>query len=211
VVLSGGSTPLGLYSLLATSPALRTQVPWSSTHVFWGDERHVPPDHPDSNFRGADAALLSQVPIPASNVHRIRAELDAVSAAREYEAEIRGVFGLGGDELPRFDVLLLGMGNDGHTASLFPGTSALHADEHLVVANWVGKLDTERITLTASVLNNAACILVLVTGEDKAPAAKAVLHGAYEPEQLPAQLLAPTQGQLVWLLDRAAASRLDND
>lgn len=209
LLLSGGSTPKGLFTLLASDPVLRDQAPWEQTHVFWGDERHVPPDHPDSNYRLAAEALLSHAPLPAAHVHRIQGELPtAGQAAVSYEQELRLFFGLAEGQRPAFDLVYLGLGPDGHTASLFPGTKALHEQQRLVVANWVGKLYAERITLTAPAINQAACITFLVSGEDKALALKAVLEGPYEPEQLPAQLIQPASGQLVWLVDEAAAQRL---
>jgi 6-phosphogluconolactonase len=209
VALSGGSTPRGLYKLLATDPAWRDQLPWAHMHVFWGDERHVPPEHAESNFRMANEALLSVAPVPAANIHRIYGEAaSADEAASEYEDELREVFGLADGEVPRFDLILLGLGPEGHTASLFPGTRALAENHRLVVCNWVGKLFADRITLTAPVLNNAASVIFIVSGADKATALKAILEGPYEPDQLPAQLINPTNGRLVWLLDRAAAQDL---
>jgi 6-phosphogluconolactonase len=209
VALSGGSTPKGLYSLLAADTALREQTPWSAIHFFWGDERNVPPDHPDSNFRMASETMLSRVAASPSQVHRIRGEADAAEAALEYESVLRAEFGTAATELPRFDLVLLGMGPDGHTASLFPGTKALHERSRLVTANWVGKFYTQRVTLTAPVLNNAASVMFLVTGEDKAAPLKAVLEGPFEPEQLPAQLIQPATGHLLWLVDTAAGRMLD--
>jgi 6-phosphogluconolactonase len=178
-------------------------------HVFWGDERHVPPDHPDSNYRMANEVLLSQVPIPPANVHRIKSEHpDARQAADDYEQTLQAFFRLAAGQHPRFDLIFLGLGPEGHTASLFPGTQALHETHRLVVSTWVGKFFTDRITLTPPVLNNAAGVVFLVSGEDKALALKAVLEGHDEPEQLPAQLIRPAHGRLLWLVDRAAASLL---
>lgn len=209
VSLAGGSTPKALYALLATEAALRSQVPWDKMHVFFGDERHVAPDDPDSNFRMATEALISKSPLKPEQVTRIKGEYpDAEQAALEYETALREYFKLKDGEYPRFDLLLVGMGNEGHTLSLFPGTKALHAGGRVVVRNWVGKLCTDRITLTAPAASNAARILFMVTGTDKAPALKAVLEGPYEPEQLPAQLLQPKNGKLVWLVDTAAGSML---
>jgi polyphosphate glucokinase len=209
VALSGGSTPRGLFSLLASDPKWRAEVPWEKTHFFWGDERYVPADHPDSNFKMANDVLLSQVPVPEANVHRVHTEFpSAAEAAADYERELRNFFGLREGEIPRFDLVLLGLGPEGHTASLFPGTRALTETKHLVISNWVGKLDTERITLSAPVLNNAACVMFLVTGDEKAPVLKAIFEGPYEPEQLPAQLISPTHGRLIWLLDPDAARGL---
>jgi len=209
VSLAGGSTPKALYSLLVNDPTMRSQVPWDKLHLFFGDERHVPPDHPDSNFRMATEAMISKSPLKPAQVTRIKAEyLDAERAALEYEKALREYFKLKDAEYPRFDLLLVGMGNEGHTLSLFPGTKALHPDGRIVVSNWIGKLYTERITLTAPAANNAAEIIFMVTGADKACALKAVLEGPFEPEQLPAQLLQPKNGKLLWLVDAAAGSML---
>ena len=209
VALSGGSTPKGLYGLLANDPTWRGQVPWDNIHVFWGDERHVPPDHPDSNYRTANEALLSKVPIPPANVHRIKSEHpDAHQMADDYEQTLQAFFHLAAGQLPRFDLILLGLGPEGHTASLFPGTKALHETRRLVVSTWVGKFFTDRITLTPPVLINAASVIFLLTDEDKALGLKAVLEGHDEPKQFPAQLIRPSHGRLLWLVDRAAASLL---
>jgi 6-phosphogluconolactonase len=209
VALAGGSTPKALYGLLVTDAALRSQVPWDKMHLFFGDERHVAPDHSDSNFRMATEAMISKSPLKPEQVTRIKGEYPATErAALEYEKALREYFKLKDGEYPRFDLLLVGMGSEGHTLSLFPGTKALHADGRLVVRNWVGKLYTERITLTAPAASNAARILFMVTGADKALALKAVLEGPYEPEQLPAQLLQPKNGKLLWLVDTAAGSML---
>jgi 6-phosphogluconolactonase len=209
VALAGGSTPRALYSLLATDAALRSQVPWDKMHLFFGDERHVGPDHPDSNFRMATEAMISRVPLKPEQVTRIKGEYsDAEQAAREYEQALREYFKLKDGEYPQFDLVLAGMGNEGHTLSLFPGTKALHADGRIVVRNWIGKLYTERITLTAPAASNAARVIFMVTGADKAPALKAVLEGPFEPEQLPAQLLQPKNGKLLWLVDIAAGGML---
>lgn len=209
VALSGGSTPKGLYGLLATDPTLRARVPWDKTHVFWGDERHMPPTDADSNYRMANEAMLSKVPIPPANVHRIKSENpDASRAAEEYEQTLRAFFHLTEGQFPRFDLVFLGLGPEAHTASLFPGTKALHETKRLVVSNWVGKFYTDRITMTPPVLNHAACVAFLVSGEAKALPLKAVLEGPYEPEQLPAQLVRPEHGRLLWLVDRDAASLL---
>ncbi len=209
VVLAGGSTPKALYSLLVNDPTLRSQVPWDKMHLFFGDERHVPPDHPDSNFRMATEAMISKSPMKPEQVTRIKGEYpDAGQAALEYEKALREYFKLKDGEYPRFDLVLVGMGNEGHTLSLFPGTKALHADGHIAVRNWVGKLYAERITLTAPAASNAVQVIFMVTGADKAPALKAVLEGPFEPEQLPAQLLQPKNGKLLWLVDAAAGSML---
>jgi len=209
VALAGGSTPKALYSLLADDRVLRSQVPWDKIHLFFGDERHVGPGHPDSNFRMATEAMISKAPLRKDQVTRIKGENpDAEEAAREYEQDLRSYFNLKPGDYPRFDLLLVGMGNEGHTLSLFPGTKALHPSERIAVRNWVGKLFTDRVTLTAPAACNAALILFMVTGADKAPALKGVLEGPYEPEQLPAQLLQPTNGRLLWLVDAAAGGML---
>jgi 6-phosphogluconolactonase len=209
VALAGGSTPKALYSLLVNDPALRSQVPWDKMHLLFGDERHVPPDHPDSNFRMATETMISKAPVKPEQVTRIKGEYpDAGQAALEYEKALREYFKLKDGEYPRFDLVLLGMGNEGHTLSLFPGTKALHADGRIAVRNWVGKLYAERITLTAPAASNAARVIFMVTGADKAPALKGVLEGPFEPEQLPAQLLQPKNGKLLWVVDTAAGSML---
>jgi len=207
VALSGGSTPRSLYSLLATEPWL-SQLPWPRMHFFWSDERHVPPDHPDSNYRMVDEALFSKVPIPPENIHRIRGEeSDPAQAAVEYEQELQNFFRLTAAQLPKFDLALLGLGTDGHTASLFPDTAALNERGHSVVANRVEKLNTWRITLTLPILNNATNVMFLVSGPAKANILRAVL----EPDraaQYPAQLIRPTAGRLLWLVDIEAAALL---
>lgn len=209
LVLAGGSTPKTLYQLLVSDGALRSQLPWDKMVLLFGDERHVPPDHPDSNFRMATEALISNSPVKPEQVLRMKGEYqDTEKAASEYELGLRSSFKLREGDFPRFDVVLLGMGNEGHTLSLFPGTKALHPADRLVVRNWVGKLYTERITLTAPVVNHAAQVIFMVTGADKALALKGVLEGPYEPEQLPSQLIQPRNGKLQWLVDTAAGSLL---
>ena len=176
VALSGGSTPKTLYELLVNNPLLQSMVPWRKTQFFFGDERHVAPDHADSNFRMATEAMFSKLSLDPKHVHRIKGEIqNASEAADQYEAELRSSFKTKPGELPRFDLVLLGMGPEGHTASLFPGTKALREEQRLVVHNWVGKLYTDRITMTSPVLNNAARVIFMVHGAEKAPALKAVL------------------------------------
>jgi 6-phosphogluconolactonase len=208
VSLAGGSTPKALYALLVSEP-FRGRLPWDKMQVFFGDERRVGPDQPDSNFRMATEAMISKSPLRTEQVHRIKAENpDTERAARDYEQELRSHFMLAHGEAPRFDLVLLGMGSEGHTLSLFPGTKALRDNGRLVMRNWVGKLFAERVTLTAPAVNNAAQVIFMIAGADKAPALKAVLEGPYEPEQLPAQLIQPKNGKLLWLVDSAAGSML---
>jgi 6-phosphogluconolactonase len=198
VALSGGSTPRLLYEQLVTQP-----IEWEHVHVFWGDERCVPPDHPDSNYGLAQRALLSHIDIPAQNVHRLKGELDPAQAAQQYEEELRAIFGL----LPRFDVILLGMGSDAHTASLFPGTPALHEQQRWVVAQYVDKLQTERLTLTPPIINHAAYAIFLITGRDKAAALRSVWEGPHDPDRFPAQIVMPLTGRVIWLVDRVALAQ----
>jgi len=209
IALSGGSTPKSLFNLLATNA--RTVLPWDRMFFFWGDERHVPPTNPDSNYHMADETMLSKIPVPAANVFRIPAENpDAAAAAAAYEQTLRKFFQLQSGQVPILDLILLGMGPDGHTASLFPGTKALQEKTRLVVANWVEKLKSNRITLTLPVLNAARCITFLVSGTDKAPVLRAVLEEDVPAEQYPSKLIKPSSGKLIWLVDRAAASALSN-
>lgn len=205
VTLAGGSTPKRTYGLLA-SESYREQVDWSKVHIFFGDERCVPPDDTESNYRMANEALISRVSIPRRNVHRINGEGDAVANASLYEDELRAFFNRA--SWPRFDLVMLGMGDDGHTASLFPGTKALAEGQAWVVANWVEKFSAFRITLTAPAINHAANIIFLVTGASKAERLLEVLRGAREPEKLPSQLIQLLDGSFVWLVDKAAAARL---
>lgn len=209
-VLAGGSTPKNLYSLLAScNEPFRAQLPWDSIHFFWGDERHVPPDHPDSNYRMALEAMLSGVPVPSENIHRIKSENRvAASAADEYEETLREFFRLTEGQLPRFDLILLGIGPDAHMASIFPGSHSINEKNRLVVAPWVDKFKSSRITLTPPVLNNAAAVIFLVTGAEKAKALHEVLEGEYQPERFPAQLIRGNKGRVLWLVDRQAAMML---
>jgi len=207
VALAGGSTPKAAYVMLA-SAAYRDRVPWQHIHFFWGDERHVPPDHEDSNYHMAHEAMLSKVTVPAAHIYRITAEKDAQQAADDYEATLRTAFQLTGDSLPRFDLILLGMGPDGHTASLFPGTAAVHESKRLVAAPWVEKFNTFRITLTPPVLCNAAYVVFAAGGADKTETLQQVLQGPYQPALYPSQVVKPAQGTLLWLVDKAAARLL---
>jgi 6-phosphogluconolactonase len=201
VALSGGSTPKLMFEILAEQ--FREQVAWPDIHFFWSDERHVPPDHPESNYRMAHEALLSHVPVSANNVHRIRGENpNAAEAAAEYEQTLIAVTK---QELPRFDLIFLGLGTDGHTASIFPGSEVLHETRRLVAAPYVEKLKSYRITMTLPLLNNGASIVFLVSGAGKAQIVKEVLEGENE---YPAQAVKPTQGELIWMLDKDAAQSL---
>jgi 6-phosphogluconolactonase len=203
-VLSGGSTPRAAYALLA-SETFALQVDWQHVHVFWSDERCVPPNHPDSNYRMARETLLDQAPIPPDNIHRMRGELLPQQAAAAYRQELEATLGADG----RFDLILLGMGTDGHTASLFPETTALEEQELTTVAVYVDRLQTWRVTLTLPTINAARHALFLVSGAAKAGIVQAVLES---PErQFPAQQVRPESGQLVWLLDAPAAGKLERE
>jgi 6-phosphogluconolactonase len=205
VALSGGSTPRGLHQELATNFAPR--LDWSKVFFFWGDERHVPPDSPESNYRMAKETLLSKLPIPRGNIFRVPSELpDARQAGTKYEHTMREFFHLEPDSFPKFDFILLGMGPDGHTASLFPGTAALQEKDHVVVANWVEKLNTFRITFTYPVLNNPACVMFLVNGDEKAEMVRRALKDPNA--NLPCQKVRPDNGELLWYLDKGAALKL---
>jgi 6-phosphogluconolactonase len=206
VALSGGSSPKGVYQLLA-APAFRGRVRWNHIHFFWGDERHVPPDHPDSNYRMAVEAMLSKVPVPPANVHRMRGEIfEADRAAHEYEDMIRSR--VEGEPIPQFDLIHLGIGTDGHIASLFPESTALEERQRFCVANWVAKFNTFRITLTLPVLNAARAVVFIAAGPEKSAIVQRVLSDSAEPAPLPAQLVRPADGELWWMLDRAAAGEL---
>ena len=211
VALSGGSTPQALYSRLA-SDQFQPLVAWSKVHLFWGDERCVPPDHPDSNYGMARVALLAQAPIPKENVYPIATEKgNAQSVAAEYEKTLRTFFGLSEGQQPRFDLILLGLGEDGHTASLFPGTAALKETGRVVAANYVQKLATHRITLTVPAINHAANIVFLISGQSKALVLKKVLEGQHQPMRLPSQCIQPVEGKLLFMVDRAAGSELTRE
>lgn len=208
VALSGGSTPKALFELLATD-VWRDRVDWKNVHLFWGDERGVPKEHADSNYGMTHRALISKIDIPEANVHRVKTEdgtPDEVASA--YSDELRSAFGLEADGIPRFDLIHLGLGDDGHTASMFPGTTAMHESVCLVVAVWVEKFQQHRITTTPVVLNNAAEVQFLVAGASKEDVLPQVISGPYEPDRLPSQTVKPAGGQLRWLLDREAAAKL---
>lgn len=203
VSLSGGSTPKRVFELLATSP-YREQVPWDKVHVFWGDERAVPADDPRNNARMARLALLDHVPIPKNQIHPIAGDIDPAKSAEQYEALIRSFFG---SEPPRFDLILLGLGENGHTASLFPHTPVLHEKHRLVKEQYVAEVSMNRITMTVPLLNQGKVVAFLVAGSGKAAVLKEVREGPRDPERLPSQLIAPSPGELRWLVDRAAAGK----
>ncbi|HLI09820.1 MAG TPA: 6-phosphogluconolactonase [Ktedonobacteraceae bacterium] len=204
--LSGGNTPKALYGLLATDP-YRSQIDWSTVEIFWSDERCVPPDDPESNYRMAEQVLLSKAPIPAANIHRMPADQpDREAASDEYTREMQRVFGTNG--IPAFDLIQLGMGPEGHTASLFPHQPSLSATGRLVMPVSVPKPPPDRLTFTPPLLNAARNVLFLVTGKEKADAVYHVLEGAYEPDEYPAQTVRPPHGEVTWMLDSAAASQL---
>src|ERR1041385_6230389 len=203
VALSGGNTPRTVYSLLASE---HKELLLDRIHIFFGDERHVPPDHHESNFRMANESFLSRVPIPEKNVHRIRAELEAETAAMEYEQELVNFFHLGNQDMPRFDLILLGIGEDGHTASLFPDSKALTEMSRRVVANWVEKFQAFRITFTFPVLNHASEVVFMVSGAGKAQILSEVLRPG--PRKYPSQNVQPQNGDLLWLVDQDAGSLL---
>jgi 6-phosphogluconolactonase len=203
VALSGGSTPKTLYSLLARKP----NIPWDKICIFWGDERHVPPDNSESNYRMANEALLSKVPLRAENIFRIHGEeKDAATAALQYEQSVKDFFHLSAGEFPRFDLIFLGVGPDGHTASLFPGSEGLNETKRLVISNWVAKFNTDRITFTFPILNAAACVIFLLSGADKAATLHEVLE--HDSADLPSQKVGPVNGSLIWMVDEPAASTL---
>jgi len=199
IALSGGNTPKVLYELLA-SDAYLDEVDWPHWHVYFGDERCVGPDHPDSNYRMARAALFDHVPLDGRNLHRMKGEIDPQQAAGEYDQLLKDAFADAG-----LDLILLGLGDDGHTASLFPGTAALSETHRRCVANFVPKLDAWRLTLTAPFINRARQVVVLVSGEAKAKKVTEVLEGPRDPQRLPIQLIQPQSGELLWLLDAPAA------
>lgn len=203
VALSGGSTPRALYELLA-GEIYAPQIPWEEMLIFWGDERCVPPNREESNYHMAHESMLGRVPVPAEQIHRMRGEDEPGQAARDYERLLSEKLG----NPPRFDLILLGMGEDGHTASLFPDSPALGDTEHLVAAPFVEKLKAHRLTMTLATINAARNVTFLVAGEAKAATLRAVLEGGGDASRYPSQLVEPAGGELIWLVDEAAASRL---
>jgi len=208
VALNGGSTPTRLFQLLGTE--YREKVDWDKVHVFWGDERCVPPDDPGSNYRQAQEALLSHVPIPEANIHRVKGELDPVNASKDYALVLKE-FATSPFEFPRFDLVYLGMGEDGHTASLFPGSPVEVSGPTLPVTAQYQDRPANRVTLTQLVLNQAHTVAFMATGEKKAVTLAEVLSGRYNPELYPAQRIEPKDGQLIWLVDEDAAGKLPRE
>jgi 6-phosphogluconolactonase len=207
VALSGGNTPRRLHEILSAEP-YHSQIQWQAVHVFWGDERCVPLDDPRSNFRMARETLFDHVSIPAENIHAVQGDLPPVEAAAQYETELRNFFR---DEPPIFDLILLGMGDNAHTASLFPHTPVLNETERWVSEVYVAELNMFRVTLTAPLINQAGQVIFLVSGADKALALQNVLEGAYHPQEYPAQLIRPNGAHPLWLVDKAAAHKLTVD
>ena len=205
VALAGGSTPKSLYNLLA-SENYRSRIDWQKVFFFFGDERNVLPDSDESNFRMANENLLLPLQIPDENIFRWHTELqNTENIAEEYEKTIKGFFNLSENEIPRFDLILLGMGDDGHTASLFPFTEALYETEKITFANYVKKLRTTRLTLTFPAINNAANVVFLISGGNKAETLREVLEGDFQPEKYPSQSVNPANGNVYWLVDANAA------
>lgn len=209
VVLSGGSTPKGMFTLLATDE-YKNQVAWEKCHFFWGDERCVPPTHNDSNYKMALESLLAHIPTPANQIYRMKAENpDIDSAATDYQTKIASFFKIDSPlDFPQFDLIYLGMGNDGHTASLFPGTKALTEKSRWVTPNFVPKFNTNRMTFTYPLINNARNVIFLAAGKDKVPALKQVLQGPPAIDTYPSQGINPEKGSLLWLIDVDAAAEL---
>jgi len=206
IALSGGSTPRKLYGLLGNEP-YRSQIDWTLVHIFWSDERCVPPNNEESNYHMAHELLLSKISIPAVQVHRMPADMpNRNAAAREYEDEMRRVFET--DGVPNFDLIQLGMGPEGHTASLFPHQASLHEQQRLIMPVSVPKPPPDRLTFTPPLLNAARNVLFLVTGSDKADALHAMLEGPYNPDEYPAQIVRPPNGEVTWMVDTAAATKL---
>ena len=209
VAISGGSTPKQVFALLAdSSQRFITDIPWQQVQLFWVDERCVPPTDPDSNYGMTSHAMLDHLPLPAANIHRMEGELDPEEAASRYESEIRNTFKLEGAETPTFDLILLGIGPDGHTASLFPHSAGLNEMARIVIANFAPEKQVWRLTLTWPVITQGREVAFLIEGKDKAEIVKTVFSGPYEPEQYPAQLIRPASGKLTLLMDAGAAAQL---
>jgi 6-phosphogluconolactonase len=206
ITLCGGNTPLKLYELLAQSP-YHEQVDWQHVHVFWGDERCVPVEDLQNSYRQAHEAWLGHVPIPSENIHRVQSDLEPDDASIAYALTLKG-FASAPHDWPRFDLVLLGMGDDGHTASLFPGSEVNPATPTLAVTEKYQDRPANRVTLSPLVFNAARRVIFLVSGESKSETLANVLYGEYQPELLPAQRIRPTDGEIIWLVDQAAASKL---
>jgi 6-phosphogluconolactonase len=209
IAISGGSTPKAAFELLADpNQPWRQRMPWEMLDLYWVDERCVPPDDAESNYRMTREALLDHVPLKPDQIHRIEGELEPEAAAVRYEEELRSSFHLDGAGSPRFDLVALGLGSDGHTASLFPHSQAIHETNRLVVANRVPQTGASRVTLTWPMINRARSVFFLVSGQEKASVLKEVLTGPHDPERLPSQLIWPSSGILTLILDKAAAALL---
>lgn len=206
ISLSGGSTPAATFELLATR--FQYSVDWKEVQFFWGDERCVPPDNKESNYGMADRTLLSKIELRPEQVHRMRGELAPEQGALDYEENLRRSFSIGADELPRFDLILLGLGDNRHTASLFPGNPAIHESKRMVVAVDVDAEPRQRLSFTPPIINNALRVMFLVAGKNKAEAVRDVIEGPRDPDKFPAQIVAPLDGELIWFLDAGAASLL---
>ena len=204
LVLAGGSTPRETYEVLATVEFVQ-RIEWEKVHIFWGDERCVASNHDDSNYRMAFDIFLKHLPIPVKQIYRMKGEIEPQEAAKEYENWLQSFFA---GRTPRFDLILLGLGDDGHTASLFPGTRAVSETKRLVLDNYVRKLSTWRLTMTPQLINQATNVTFLVSGKGKADILRRVLAGRYTPEEIPAQIIRPEHGQMRWLLDADAAALL---
>ena len=204
VALAGGSTPIVSFETLSEEPFI-SRIDWAKVHVFWGDERCVPPTDKECNFLMASQFLLDNTPIPGINIYRMEGELDPEQAAKRYKKKLEEFFGTE----PQFDLILLGMGDDGHTASLFPGTAAVFDDKNWVVANYVQKKDAWRLTLTPKIINQSRNIAFVVSGESKSKVLKNVLEGKYQPETLPSQIIQPVDGNLFWYIDEPAGRLLE--
>jgi 6-phosphogluconolactonase len=210
LLLAGGSTPRTAYTLLAGDRFAR-KIDWAQVLLLWGDERCVPPENPLSNYRMVREVLLERVPIPPANIHRIRGEADPREAAAEYESLLRQLLGADADidrPADRLDLVLLGIGEDGHTASLFPAHTAVKATRRWVVAEYIGAVGMWRVTLTPVVLNAARRVAFVVGGAAKAGVLRQIVEGPFTPDRLPAQAVRPGQGRLTWLVDQAAAAQL---
>jgi 6-phosphogluconolactonase len=204
IALSGGSTPQKLHTMLAASP-YKEQIDWGKLHIFWGDERAVPFEDNRNNAKMAYHTLLNQVPVPAAQIHVMRTDIDPLVSAKEYEGILHGYFD---NTVHSFDLVLLGMGDDGHTLSLFPGTEVVHEKQKWVTAFFLESQDMYRITLTAPIVNQSGCVIFLTNGVAKAPALKEVLQGKFNPDKYPSQIIQPAKGALHWFIDEAAAVQL---